>query len=220
MNPKKYQFHLQYKKVEWQILDPILNLVPQIVEAFEEELSTGDYCGVAITTNGYQTACSKGKFDAIEGFIQEIINIAHENYLPVVLPRSGWYGLYLTDYGIQAFSSLLNGAERYTPRGGRGEPEDQYGKVPVYGICKEFRYRELLRHLKTYGELPDIPGLPRRPDPDAIGNPRKFRILFGKPWRLSHCQEAREVRDGLIHGVKSPAKRYFERSKHPHLKNI
>jgi hypothetical protein len=89
-----------------------------------------------------------------------------------------------------------------------------------FSYCRELRYGEVLRYLKTHGEFPDIPGLPRRPDPDAIGNPRKFRILFGKPWRLSHCHEAREVRNGLIQGVKSPARRYLERSKHPHLKNV
>ncbi|RLI84272.1 MAG: hypothetical protein DRO98_08725 [Archaeoglobales archaeon] len=206
-------FHLY---LDWKtLLDD--DIVEQIIRMAEIELKIGEYCGTVITLTGYNLAAEKNNFNKIESFITEIVNVSHQYYLPVILPRSGWYGLYLTDLGVQAFGSLLNGHSRYAPSGGKISKEDRYGKLPLIDAAVELKLSDVLDQLKKYGELPDVPGLPRKPTPDLLKDADKYRVLFSKPWRLCHCEEARRIRKGLIQGVREPAKRYLERSRHPYF---
>ncbi len=211
-SPAPY-FHLY---LDWKTLLDV-DIVEQIIRMTEMELKVGEYCGTVVTLTGYNLAAEKNYFSKIETFITEIVNVSHQYYLPVILPRSGWYGLYLTDLGVQAFGSLLNGHVRYVSSGGKFSKEDRYGKLPLIDAAVELKLSDVIDYLRKYGELPEVPGLPKMPTPDLLKDADKYRILFSKPWRLSHCEEARRIRRGLVQGVKNPAKRYLERSEHPYF---
>lgn len=182
--------------------------------------------GVSLTISNYDKIWENGNSKSLEDFINEVSNFARERHLPLVLPRSKWYGAHLTDYGAHAFSTLMNGNQEYPRRGGGIERKYMYGKVPVYGAARELTADKLHKYLQKNGSLPDIPGLKNEPDtynenessyPDIFGASKQFRIKFGKPRRLTHVKEAEEFRDSLKRGNPSPARRYLERSEHEHL---
>ena len=204
--------------VDWMCLrDP--DFTPQITAVLETDLKTHDFCGVVVTLTGYEKAQEKGEFDKVESFVNDIVNVSHQYSRPVILPRSKWEGLYLTDLGVQAFSSLLNGNRKHKSGGWGGSKDDQFGKVPLPNVAKEYRITEVKRIISKYGGFPNILGLPTKPSSIAFNKPKIYRVEFAKPWRLCHCYEANLVRDGLIKGVRNPARRYLERSEHPYFGN-
>lgn len=187
----------------------------------ETGLENQEFCGIALTISDCEAAVREGDFK-IETFVNEVINRSHSLWLPVILLRSGWYGLYLTDYGIQAFSSLLNGNSEYVRGGGIKEEDNKYGKVPIIDLCTELNFSDVKKYLDKWGELPKVKNLPYKPDKGLLSNNnhRKYRINFSKPMRFIHVEEARRIRQGQLDNVRNPARRYFERSKHKILKNI
>ncbi len=209
--PGGVYYHLY---VDWMCLRDY-DFLPIITAILDTDLKTHDFCGVAVTLTGYEKAQEKGEFDRIESFINEIVNVSHQHNLPVILPRSKWEGLYLTDLGVQSFSSLLNGNRKYEYGGGIRSKEDQFGKVPLPNAAKEVRVADVKRIVSKYGGFPNILGLPVKPSSVAFNKPKLYRLEFAKPWRLSHSYEAKLVRDGLAKGVRNPAKMYLENSKHP-----
>jgi hypothetical protein len=200
----------------------------KIVSALEAELDEYDYAGVALTISNYDRAWNNNLSTTLEKFVTAVTNISRDHDLPVVLPRSGWYGTHLTDFGVQAFSSLMNGNLEYTQRatGGMGA-EAKYGTVPVYGHATEVNISKLESYLKQNGgqmhQIDQLPSSPPTFNPNAssikqrFGSARDFRIEFGKPRRLTHVQESRELRHDKEAGVPQPARRYLERSNHPDL---
>jgi len=196
------------------------NSTSTIVDLLDEGLNSGNYCGVALTFTFYEKVAASGKMSKIETLINEIINVSHAHKLPVILPRSGWYGLYLTDYDVQAFSSLLNGKFIYTKGGGIKNKEDLYGKTPLIDHGIELSRKEIVQYVNKNGELPKVKGLPSRPNNAIINDPLQYRINFSKAMRLIHVEEANRIRDGKLKGVHNPAQRYFERMEHPQLGGI
>lgn len=185
----------------------------------ENGLQNYDFCGVAITLSGYKSAAMNGKLNQIEDFIREIVNVSHSFKMPVLLLRSGWYGLNLSDAGIQAFSGLLNGNPSYVRSGPIKNQKDKFGKVPIIDSCVELNYDDVIKYLEKHGELPKVPNLPTKPDKGLFNNDLKYRINFSKPMRLIHIEEARRIRNGQLKDNRNPAKLYFERSDHQFLKN-
>ncbi len=194
--------------------------IAMTLRILEKGLENYEFCGVAITLTDYESVAMKGNFSKIESFINDVVNISHSMWLPVILFRSGWFGLYLTDCGVQAFSSLMNGNPEYVRGGGIKEEEDKYGKVPLIDVCRELNLTEVKAYLTKYNEFPKVTNLPYKPDRGNFINPIKYRVNFSKPMRLIHVEEARRIRHGQIGNVRNPAKRYFERSDHKILKNI
>lgn len=203
--------------------------VERIFNALQKDLGAQDYGGVALTLTGYENAWESNIEDAVADFVERLANLAERHSMPLHLPRSSWYGAFLTDVGVNAFGSLLNGKERYTSGGGMSKDNFhyQYGSVAIYDHAVEFHVDQLEKHLQQNGgQVHPINGLPDKPPvynprgqsfKDKFGNPRDFRINFGKPRRLLHAQEAREFRGGLRQGLIKPASRYFERSQHNFL---
>jgi len=193
------------------------NNISTIIKLLDDGLDNGNYCGVALTFTSYETMGSQGKSRKIETLINEIVNISHSHRLPVILPRSGWYGLYHTDQDIQGFGGLLNGKEKYQRGGGVKNRDDIFGKTPLIDYGVELTRREVISFINQHGEFPRVEGLPRKPDIGFIDDPLRYRINFSKAMRLVHAEEAKRVRDARIKGVQNPAQRYFERIEHPHL---
>lgn len=199
----------------------------KVISALESELEEYDYAGVAITISNYDRAWNNNLAPTLEKFVTAATNISRDHDLPVFLPRSSWYGAHLTDFGVQGFSSLMNGNVQYTQRASGGmSPEAKYGTVPVYGHAAEVNVSKLESYLRQNGEMHKIDGLPSEPptfNPNEstvkkkFGSARDFRIQFGKARRLTHVQEAREFRQDKQAGIPQPARRYFERSSHTHL---
>ena len=121
-----------------------------------------NYSGIAITFTDYEKIVKAHNFEQLKNLIVEIVNLgqSHFPYLPVLLPRSGWFGLYFTDLGIQAFSSLLNGNPKYSSGGGDIDEDDKFGKIPVIEKCIDVGINWVKRHLSDYDEFPRVEGLP------------------------------------------------------------
>jgi hypothetical protein len=203
------------------------NKSQQIISKLKDEIVEFDYAGVAVTISNYDRAWENGLEKSIEKFVNRVSNIAGQQDLPVTLPRSNWYGAYLTDSGVQSFSSPLNGNERKHQRstGGMGK-KARYGTVAMYGEAFDLNVSQLETVLERNGQVHDVDHLPSEPPTFApeerewkqkFGKARQFRVEFAKPRRLVHSQEAREFREDIKAGVPNPAEHYFRRSQHPHL---
>ena len=182
-----------------------------------------NYSGVAVTFTGYETIIQNHKFLQLRNFINEIVNICHEKTpsLPVILPRSSWYGLYFTDYGVQAFSSLLNGNLKYSQgSGGTISPNNRFGKMPIIDLCIDADMSYVKDHLSELDELPHVDGLPTIPQPEYFNDAELYRIKFSKPMRLIHIEEGRRIRKATLEGTLTPSKHYFSKSQHLYLKNL
>lgn len=217
-------FHIY---ADTNILESDTDVDDQILEALGKDLPTGRYAGVVLTLSRIPNAWERGYERRLERFVTNVASLAHEYDQPVITPRASWYGLYLTDSGVTAFGSMLNGNPEYPSGGGGiGEKKHRWGKVPVLEFAREVDVEELTEILKREGELPtaeDLPAVPPRFSPssqdleDRLGTPREFRIEFGKVQRLIHAEEARRMQEARTDGTTRPGKRYLERSEHPLL---
>ncbi len=197
------------------------NGITTALNVLEQGLARGgSHCGVAITLNGYKKAFTEQLVPKLEMLITDVINIAHEHYLPVILPRSNSYGLYFTDLDIQGFSSLLNGGHTYVRGGAIKNPEDRFGKTYLIERCVELKRGEVIKYLEQHKEFPSVPGLPKRPSLEDLENPRNYRINWAKPMRLCGIEEARRVRVAKSKGNLNPAKLYLQRSSNNFLNNL
>ena len=180
------------------------------------------YQGVVLSMTNLSSVWAKNATVRLQRFVENLSTIARSHNLPVMMPRSNWYGLYLTDFGVQSFSSLLNGNETYSQGGSGINAAAKYGKTPLYGAAVHPGVDDAFAMLRnTGGEVHPVSGLPSKPptfDPagdewsEKLGDPREYRREFGKPRRLIHAQEAREVRSGMADGVHRPAREYLQKS--------
>lgn len=199
----------------------------RVKQTIGAEISNADYAGIALTISNLPKIWEKGNERSLERFMVDVSNVAQQNHLPIILPRSGYFGMYLTDFGIQSFSTLMNGNHVYLRRGGGIDERAKYGTIPIYGSARDVNVDGLGRVLGLNGgEVHNFEGLPQSPptfNPTAnsykskFGDARRFRYEFGKPRRLIHVKEAKELREALRRGTANPAKRYLERSENPYL---
>ena len=199
----------------------------RVKQAVKSEIENSTYAGLAITISNIENIWSKGNEKALERFITDITSLAREKHLPVIMPRSGYFGMHLTDHGVHSFSNLLNGNLTYNRRGGGIDERAKYGTLPVYGAARDVNAEQLDRVLsRNQGQVHDIAGVPNSPPTynssastykGKFGNANQFRIEFGKPRRMVHIKEAKELREGIQRGTAEPARRYLERSQHPDL---
>jgi len=199
----------------------------RIKQTIRSELQNSAYAGVALTISNIENVWTKGNEKSLERFITDVTSIARQEHLPVVMPRSGYYGMHLTDHGVQTFSNLMNGNMEYTRRGGGIDERSKYGTLPIYGAAMDVNAEQLDRVLsRNAGNVHDVPGVPSSPPTynqsgssyeAKFGKANQFRIKFGKPRRMVHVKEAQELRDGIRRGTAQPARRYLERSQHPDL---
>lgn len=214
--------------VDQGVFDPKNNQNDQrVINAIGSEVTAGDYAGVALTISNYENIWKKGNESRLEQFITEVSSIARENHLPVILPRSGYFGMHLTDHGVQNYSRLMNGNSVYNRRSGGIDERSRYGTVPIYGSAIDVNVEQLETILnRNGGSLHPVPGVDDSPRSfnspgssyEAIyGKANRFRIEFGKPRRMVHLLEAKELRQAIEAGTADPARRYLERSDHPQL---
>lgn len=199
----------------------------RVMKAIRSEIQNSAYAGIALTISNIEKVWAKGNEKSLERFIADITSFARQEHLPVIMPRSGYYGMQLTDHGIQAFSNMMNGNLTYNRRGGGISERAKYGTVPIYGEAVDVNAEQLDQVLsRNAGNVHDVAGIPSSPPTynraaqsykDKFGKANQFRIQFGKPRRMVHVKEVKELRDGLRRGTAQPARRYLERSQHPDL---
>lgn len=212
-------FHLY---LDWKTMVPKSTGISasKLLPLIESTLKESDFSGICLTVNGYKSAASYGKFGYIETFVNELSSLADYYVIPLILPRSKWYGLKLLDVDTKIFSSLFNGKDRYTKRPKRfGKTEGQeninYGMTYLINFATELNYEETLKHLSVYKKFPKVENLPNLPDKDYFKNPWDYRIHVSKPRRLSHLEEAKYIRKGIERNVIKPASSYLKKSKNP-----
>lgn len=199
----------------------------RVITAIRNQLNTRPYAGLAITISNLSNIWNAGYDEALERFISELEVISHDKSIPLVAPRSGYYGMYLTDYGVDIFSSLMNGNLELNRKGGAPSEVAKYGTLPIYDRCVDVTVDSLTTILaRRQGRLYSVQGIPDSPQifnptentlEAQYGKPKQFRVGYGKQRRLLHLQEAREIQAEIKQGTPHPATRYFETSDHPDL---
>jgi len=198
-----------------------------VLDRIREQLASRWYAGVAITISNFENLWGDGLERSLERFLSELEVITNEHSVPLVAPRSGYYGMYLTDNGVDIFSSMLNGNREMNRKGGAPGSEAMFGKIPIYDACRNANIEEIETVLRRRGgRLYDVNGVPNKPPSfstsasDVIGKfgkPKQFRVNSGKQRRLLHLKEAEEIRDAIIRGTADPASQYFRSGDHPYL---
>jgi hypothetical protein len=181
------------------------------LKILRNEVERGDYAGIAITIYKGEEVFESSTAPRVETFFRNLGSFAEEQNLPVISPRSEWLGFWATDLGIDGFSSLYNGSWVYRS-GGAVDDVDQYGYTMVPSESRSLKLqsnngKDIEDQIASGGlsgldALPDVPPKPPSDfDPDTglqsrYGTPFFYRRHFGKPQKLNHVWEARQVRSG------------------------
>lgn len=228
--PRESTYSYYHIYADAGVLKPSTNIDEAIREHLEDALSNYSYAGVALTLSRYPDIWTNNDITkhSLEEFITDLVNVSREHDVPVICPRSKWFGEYLTDLGIHGFGSMLKSGLELQDGGG-GDPKYLWGKIPIVDKAIEIDIEELEDHLCKNDELPNVDGMPSVPqsyDPSANelkqkwGPAKTFRIDTSKPWRLAvHNEEVKRFKKSKKNGVHSPAKRYLEASEHPIIGN-
>lgn len=215
--------------VDKGIFGPSNNNEKKVLDAIKQQLKKRPYAGVAVTVSNLKNIWDAGYEGALERFVSELEVISHDHSVPLVAPRSGYYGMYLTDYGVDIFSSLMNGNLELNRKSGAPGGAAMYGKLPIYDMCDDVTVDNLTNILaRRQGRLYSVNGIPDSPPvfnpntndvEDQFGKPKQFRVKFGKQRRLVHNKEARELQEEIKRGTPNPASHYFTgaEANHPHL---
>lgn len=215
--------YIDQRAVDTGLASEVINKIEKMLTE-ETDFEYPVIRGIAITISNLEDAWSNNRETKVEKFVNKAVNTFSQDGYPVIMPRSGRYGLHLTDYQVNGFSSLMNGNLEYTRRSGGIDKKLKYGTVALYKDSVDVNIDKLKEILtRNGGKVHDIPGIPSSPrtfNPsanrikDVFGKARNFRISFGKQRRLVHVYEAKELRDGKRNQIHNPAREYLRISKH------
>ncbi len=186
--------------------------VEKISELAKASFDSKAHVGIALTVYSLGSAKKDStRKERLIWLVEDLDEFASSRGVPILLPRSGYPGLELLDYGVRFFSSLLSGAATYPhSRGMSDREEDQYGKTAVYRVG-DLSFEELKDYLTANKELPPVRGVPSRPTDLMMKDPPTFRAEFSKPARLgTHARELDEISKAIDKGTRRPALRYLE----------
>lgn len=181
------------------------------LKILRSEVESGEYAGIAVTIYKGEEVFESSTSPRVGTFFRNLSSFAEEQKLPVLCPRSEWLGFWATDFEIDGFSSLYNGNWVYRSGGGVDDV-DRYGYTMVPTESRSLKLRsnsgtDIEDHIAKGGlsgldELPDTPPSPPadyEPDNELqskYGTSFYYRRHFGKPQKLNHIWEARQVRSG------------------------
>ncbi len=225
-----FHLYMDYRTWDTETSD---DTASRSLKILERELEHGNYAGIALTVHRPNRIWQTNRAARMETFMTNLSRLGSEFQIPIICPRSEWFGSYVTDYGIQGFSSLMNGAWQYQRYSSGGGPTgaDKYGKVMIPNEARALKLQsdtqeDLEGYIEANGGLPEVDGLPSKPptyDSDGsslkekFGTSPKFRQTFGKPRRLGHVKEAQKFRKDRTEGIENPAREYLRDSKNPYI---
>ncbi len=145
--------------------------------------------------------------------------------LPVFLVRSGYYGFYGLEHGIQAFSDTTSGdlGDIKDIRKGETHPKKErlYGKTLIIDDCVELTKKQLDSYIKDKGRLPRLPGIPDKPTDNQNKNPTEFRNHFSKPRRYAtRREEIKRLRNSIKKKEIDSIEQYISRCNNKDLKKL
>lgn len=187
----------------------------ELMKIVESSFDARWHIGISVTVNRIEDIkkdrASKNQFLS---FIESLDDFALSHGVPLFMPRSGYYGMEMLDYGVEFFSSMLSGNLKYSSGGDSGDEKDptaKYGKTAVYETG-DLTFEKLLKYLETNKELPKVGNLPSRlPIGNVIGD-MDFRLHFSKPRRIAtHVREVKEISDEIRTGRPRAAFNYLTR---------
>lgn len=182
-----------------------------IIQLVESSFNSQVHVGITLTINGIENLKSEQtKKNRLISAIENLDDFAVSHGVPLYLPRSGYYGMELLDYGVEFFGSLLSGGLRYSS-GGAFDLQEEYGKTAVYGTG-DLNLSDLESYLKNNKELPYLANLPSTIPEEWLLKPVIFRTNFSKPRRIAtHTREVREIAESVKKGIPKPAYNYLVR---------
>ncbi|NLV10697.1 hypothetical protein GOC74_12260 [Halomicrobium mukohataei] len=225
-----YHLYIDYQAFDAEASE---DTASQALRVLDRELDENGYAGIALTVHQPNRIWQTNKAARMQTFVEDLSRIGDEHELPIICPRSEWFGSFITDLGVQAFSSLLNGQWQYSRYSSGGGPTgaDKYGSTMIPNEARALKVQsddreDLEGYLEAYDGLPDVKGLPSRPPTydesagdlkEKFGTSPEFRRTFGKPRRLAHVEEARRFREQRAEGVQNPAREYLKDSENPYI---
>jgi hypothetical protein len=157
----------------------------------------------------------------LELLTREIGDIASHYNLPFYAARSKWVGIYLIDDGLMFPGAMINGSEVLSSGSGGISSSDPnaFGKVAIYGYCRDLKINDLFDEGKKPGEFNKpkrfhhLDGVPDYCPLELQYDANKFRREFGKLRNIvTHSVEVKEIREALESGQRRPAKEYIKKS--------
>lgn len=233
-------FHLY---IDSGVFAPDSNVADKLLDRLRNHLQS-EFKGVALTVSGYSDIWENGLDGKFENFVSEVNRICEENYIPLMCPRSEYYGAYLSDLDVNIFSSLLRSHQEYYDQRGAPSPVDRYSRVPDIETGTFIDVLEIDSRLNDDGELSDLPGLKNKPvdyppfeqepledlvsEDDDYGTAyttikerfdtdKSYRKTFAKPRWLGFVELANRLQDGRRAGHIKPGRIHLSGSEHEHL---
>ena len=186
--------------------------VSTISEIAKASFDTKGHVGIALTMHSLSKTMTDGaRKERLVWLVEDLDEFASSRGVPMLLPRSGYWGMEFLDHGVNFVSSLLSGRSMYpNTRGMPERDEDKYGKTAVYR-AGDLSYKELMDYLARNQELPPAAGLMSRPTAEMLVDPQTFRMQFSKPRRLAtHARELDEIAKAINKGTRRPALAYLQ----------
>lgn len=187
----------------------------EIIKIVRLSFNSRAHIGISLTINGIEhLKTDLTQKSQLLKLIEDLDDFAFSRGVPLFIPRSGYYGMELIDYGVEFFGSILNGRLKYSA-GGRTTDEndktDKYGITAVYDVG-DLNFVKLEEYLQNNGELPHLGNLPNTLPNGAVLNDSDFRINFSKPRRIAtHVREVKEIANAIKEGSLKPAFNYLTR---------
>ncbi len=184
----------------------------KLLEIIRSSFDTRAHVGIAMTIHPWNNLKNvRDTKDRLLRLLEDLVDFTSARGVPILLPRSGYYGLEMLDHGVTFFGSRLSGAPKYPSNPGMSKnPLHSFGRAAVYRTG-DLSVKEVRNYLKTHKDLPPIRGLPSRPSAEMLEAPRIYRRYFSKPMRIgTHSRELGEISRAIGKGTRSPALRYLE----------
>jgi len=205
----------------------------EFTSRIQGEINSNHYAGICLTLTNVKKATEE-----LDSFVNDIVNIAEQNSIPVICPRSPWKGLYLSDLGVNGFGGMLRNTQEYLEKSGKGEGGPgralHYSSIPDISSGESMGIHEVYDKIREDGGLSDVAGLPTFEDEftdlgediddddldQAFDTARRWRVEIQKPRWLELAEVAREVRQDRVAGEQEPGKSLLNDMDHEFVTDV
>lgn len=203
------------------------NIKSYITEEFQ--LHKKRFHGLYVRVRGIDQLSSRKNYDDVKPYILEFLSwlgsLSKTFQVPVFLVKSGYYGYYALEKGIQAFSEPTSGdlGDIKDIKKGKSHPKKErlYGKTLIIDECIELNKKDFDNYIKKHGRLPKLKDLPDKPTDEQYKNPTLFRDHFSKPRRYeTRKQEIKRLKKSMSKNELDAVEQYISRCENEELKKF